>query len=266
MSAEECDFCGEELEEGQDLHIHWMEEHEEELNSHQKEKAKKAEREREERKQIKKEQRKKYLFQGLGAAVLLALAVLILPQIIPSGGADSELNLEGEPVIGDENASVTVVEYGDFECPACRDFKQSTYEQMKSDYIDTGQVKFVWKDYPLEQVHPWARTAAETAECTYRQNKSAFWEVNTQIFSNQGVLTLENAEEELIGYAIDAGVDEEELRSCIENENPGNEVTQDINEGRVNGVSGTPTIFVNGEKLDSFDYGTVSQAIEDELS
>ena len=266
MSMEECDFCGEEFEGGQDLHIHWMEEHEEELNSHQKEKAKKAKREREERKQIKKEQRKKYLFQGVGAAVLLATAALIIPQLIPSGGGTSDIKLEGEPVIGDENASVTVVEYGDFECPACIQFKQSTYEQMKSEYIDTGQVKFVWKDYPLEQIHPWARTAADTAECTYRQNESAFWEVNNQIFNNQGAIDVGNTEETIIGYATEAGVNEEELRSCIENENPGDEVTQDINEGRANSVTGTPTIFVNGEKLDSFDYATVSQAIEEELN
>lgn len=264
MSMEECEFCDEEFEGKEDLHVHWMKEHEDELNSHQKDKAKKAKRDREEREKVKKEQRKKYLYQGVGVAVFLVIAALVVPQLIPSGGSTG-INLEDEPVIGDENASVTIVEYGDFQCPACRSFKQSTYPQIKSEYIDTGQAKFYWKDYPLESIHPWARTASETAECTYRQNETAFWDVKDAIFANQPSITTDNAQEESISYAVDAGVNESELRSCLQNDNPGSEVSEDIREGRANGVTGTPTIFVNGEKLGSFDYATVSQAIEEEL-
>jgi protein-disulfide isomerase len=261
---EECEFCEEEFEGEEDLHIHWMEEHEEELNSHQKDKAKKAKRDRNEREKIRKEQRKKYLYQGIGAAVFLGLAALIVPQLIPSGGS-TEITLENEPMIGDQNASVKVVEYGDFQCPACRNFEQTVYSQIKSEYIDTGQVKFYWKDFPLESVHPWASSASEVAECTYRQNETAFWNVKDSIFTNQPSLNTGNAQKEAIGYAVEAGVNESELRSCIQNDNPGSAVTEDIREGRSNGVSGTPTIFVNGERLGSFNYATVSQAIEDEL-
>jgi protein-disulfide isomerase len=76
---------------------------------------------------------------------------------------------------------------------------------------------------------------------------------------------VQNAQEQIISWAADEGVNESEVQSCMENGNPGNEVESDIREGRRNGVSGTPTIYVNGEQLPSFDYQTVRQAVESEL-
>jgi protein-disulfide isomerase len=263
----ECGFCDEEFEGEEALQIHWMKEHEDELNSHQKEKAKKAKREKEEREKIRQEHRKKRMYQGIGALVVIGIGALLGPQILstvmPSGPTD--INVQDEPMIGDENASVTVVEFGDFQCPACNQFEQSAYSQLKSEYIDTGQVKFYWKDYPLEQLHPWARNAAETMECVYRQEEEAFWKVKSNLFANQASLNQGNVQERIIGWASDEGVNESEVNACLNNGNPREEVNGDIREGQGNGVTGTPTIYVNGEKLDSFDYATVSQAIDEEL-
>ena len=264
MSMEECEFCDEEFEGKKDLHVHWMEEHEDELNSHQKDKAKKAKREREERKKIKKEQRKKYIYQGVGAAVLLAIAGVLGAQLIPSGGGSGDISLEGEPMIGSENASVTVVEFGDFQCPACNQFEQGAFSQIKSEYIDSGDVKFYWKDFPLSG-HAWAQPASEAMECVYRQDEEAFWNVKSTLFNNQRSISLGNVEDKVVGWAEEEGVNATEVRSCIDSRDSSGEVRDDKQEGLGVGVTGTPSIYVNGEKLDGFGYATVSQAIEKEL-
>jgi protein-disulfide isomerase len=262
---EKCEYCDEEFEGEEDLHIHWIEEHEDEINSHQKEKAKKAKRGREEREKVRKEQRKKYLFQGVGIAVLLAVAAIIVPQLIPSGNGSTGLDLEGEPMMGNSSANVTVVEFGDYQCPACNRFEQNTLPQLKENYIDTGEARFVWKDYPLSQIHDWAQPGAEAMECVYRQDEDAFWDVKTTLFNNQGSISLGDAQDHIIGWAEEERINSSEVRSCLQSGNPGSEVQSDQREGRANGVSGTPTIYVNGEQLNGFSYARVSQAIEEEL-
>jgi protein-disulfide isomerase len=265
---EECEFCGEEFEGEEALRVHWLEEHEDELNSHQKDNAKKAKRNKEEREKVRKEHRKKRMYQGVGALVLIGIGVLLGPQILsavmPSGS--TEISLEGEPMIGSQDANVTVVEFGDFQCPACNRFEQSSYNRLKSEYIDSGQVKFYWKDYPLEQIHPWARTGAETMECVYRQDETAFWEVKGQLFDEQSSLSTSNAQSRIIGWAEEEGVNGSEVRSCLQNSDVREEVNSDIREGQGNGVTGTPTIYVNGKKLNGFGYQTVQSAIEEELN
>lgn len=262
----ECDFCDEEFEGKEDLHIHWMEEHEDELNSHQEEKAKKAKREREERQKIRKEQRKKYIYYGVGGAVLLAIVGVLGVQMIPSGTPTTNgISIEGEPMIGNPDANVTVVEFGDFQCPACNRFEQGAFSRLKENYIDTGKIKFYWKDYPLEQLHPWARTAAETMECVYRQNETAFWKVKSTLFDNQRTITTGNVQDKIIGWAENQGVNGSQVRSCLQSGTPGAEVREDERQGAAAGVTGTPSIYVNGKKLDSFAYPVVRQAIEKEL-
>ncbi len=265
---EECGFCGEEFEGEEALRVHWLEEHEDELNSHQKDNAKKAKRNREEREKVRKENRKKRMYQGVGAFVLVGIVVLLGPQIlsavIPSGGND--ISLKGEPMVGSQDANVTIVEFGDFQCPACKRFEQSGFNRLKSEYIDSDQVKFYWKDYPLERAHPWARTGAETMECIYRQNETAFWNVKGQLFSEQSSLSASNAQSRIIGWAEDEGVDSKKVRSCLENPDVREEVNGDKREGQSSGVAGTPTIYVNGKKLDGFGYQTVQSAVEEELN
>jgi protein-disulfide isomerase len=259
----ECEFCDEEFEGEKDLHVHWMDEHEDELNSHQKDKAKKAKREREEREKVRKEQRKKYVFYGVGALVLLGVAGVLGAQLMPSGGG-GDISIEGEPMIGNESANVTVVEFGDFQCPACNRFEQGAFSRIKSEYIDSGEVKFYWKDFPLSG-HEWAQPAAESMECVYREDEEAFWNVKTELFNNQGSISLGNVEDKIVGWAEDEGVNSTEVRSCIDGGDSSGEVREDRQEGLGNGVTGTPSIYVNGDKVDSFDYNTVSQAIEEEL-
>lgn len=263
---EECEFCGEEFEAKEDLKVHWLEDHEDEINSHQKDEAKEAKRKQEERNEQVKARRKKYLYQGVGVAIVLLMGVLLGPQVIDAvmpNNTDS-LDLEGEPVLGNESAEVTVVEFGDFQCPACSRFEQGAFSQIKSDYVDTGQVRFVWKDYPLTQIHEWAEPGAAAMECVYREDEQAFWNIKSKLFDEQSSLNLNNVEDRVVEWAGQEGVNTTEVRSCIDDGSALQEVREDLRGGQQNGVTGTPTVFVNGQQVDS-SYQAISNAIDQEL-
>lgn len=172
----------------------------------------------------------------------------------------SKIDLEGEPVLGDENAPATLVMYEDFQCPYCRVFEQRSFGQIKTEFVDTGKLKIVWKDLPLEQLgHNWATPAAETMECVYRQDNDAFWAVKSKLFDNQRSITEENVESQIISWAAQEGVSESAVNSCLQNSNVSEEVQEDMREsnsfeteyksqGRwIPFVSGTPSFVIFGE-------------------
>jgi len=263
----ECDFCGEEFDDEQELHAHW-EEHEEELNSHQKDEMKKSKRKKEEEEKHRKEKRKKQVFYGLAGALVLGVAALVAPQIISQvGGQESGYNvsIEGQPVIGSENASVTVIEFGDYSCPHCRDFEISTYPQLKENYIDTGQVKFSYVN--LAFLGADSQKAAEASECVYRQDEEQFWNFHKGLFENQGSEQGWASQSLLMDVARETteGLDYEQLRSCISSGETSNQVNEERAIANTNGVDSTPTVFVNGELVQGNDYSTISSAIEREL-
>ncbi len=265
----ECNFCDKEFDDEIDLHIHWGEEHEDELNSHQKDKVKKAKREKKEQKEKKNAKRKKMAGMGLagvGALVVIALLGSQLVNMNSGPGNSAELSIEDEPMTGNPDANITIVEFGDFQCPYCAQFAQQTYPQIVNNYIESGQVNMVWKDYPLTEIgHEWARPAAMTMECVYREGgDDAFWNVKEKVFANQNSLSSGNVESEIIGYAEEENVSSDAVQSCLDNGNPGQEVDQDKSDGRSSGVSGTPTIFVNGQEINA-EYSSIRAAIEQQL-
>ena len=266
----ECSFCDEEFEDDIDLHVHWGEEHEDELNSHQKDKVKKARRKQEELKQEKNAKRKKMAGMGLAGLGALVVIALLGSQVIGNGspgtGNSAEISIEGEPMVGNPDANITIVEFSDFQCPYCAQFSQQTYPQIVDNYIESGQVKMVSKDYPLTEIgHDWARPAAMTAECVYREGgDEAFWNVKEKIYNNQNSISGGNVESQIIGYAQEENVSADAINACLNNGNPGQEVDQDKREGRNSGVTGTPTVFVNGEEINS-EYSSIRAAIEQQL-
>lgn len=263
----ECDFCGEEFDSERELHRHW-DEHRDELNSHQKDKLKKAEREHQEEKKEKMRKRKTYAGYGLAALVGLALVGVVGAQVIDTGGGSntaSTIDTSGEPVIGNKSAEVTIVEYGDFQCPVCAQFNERIYPQLKQDYIDTGKAKFVWKDFPLD-MHEWAGPAARTMECVSRQDEDAFWSVKNTLFANQDTITTSNVQSQIISWAEDEGVEPDSVRQCLNSDDPGSEVQGDYREGLNTGVSGTPTVYINGEQVNWQNYGAIQSKIDNELN
>lgn len=264
----QCDYCEEEFDSEEELHRHWGEEHEEELNSHQKEKVKKANRKLEEQKDAKMRKRKQYAGYGLGIALVVALVGVVGAQLMSGGGNTSALdNLNNQPTMGPENASVTVVEFGDYKCPYCRQFETQVFPQIKENYIDTGKVNFKFVNYAF--LGPSSQRAAVAAECVYNQDKQAFWSYHKALYEAQGPESQDWATKELlVDVARDntEGLNYNQLDQCISSQNTLSKVQRDLSIGNNAGVSGTPSVYVNGQKVqNALSYNAIRTVIDSEL-
>lgn len=166
-----------------------------------------------------------------------------------------KVDLKGRPVRGNPNAKVVVVNYDDFECPYCSHNHETLFPQLLKEYGD--RVAFVYKDFPLSEIHPWAIHAAVDANCIATQNGDAYWEFADYIHANRQVV---NQEKDLNAQfaALDRitqnegdkfKLDRTKLQACIKDQKA-DAVTASEKEGEALGVTGTPTMFVNGEMLD----------------
>ena len=171
-----------------------------------------------------------------------------------------DVSLDDDAVEGDVDAPVTIVEFSDFQCPYCGRYIEETYPQIKEKYIDTGKVKYIFRDFPLG-FHQNARPAAIAAECVREEGgDSAFWAYHDVLFANQEELSADD----LKGYASEMGYD---IDSCLDSEKYGDEVDADMAEGASYGVSGTPAFFINGKKLvGAQPFAAFEAAIEAELN
>jgi protein-disulfide isomerase len=148
---------------------------------------------------------------------------------------------DDDHVQGPSQANLTLVEYGDYECPACGALFV-TISQVHEKL--TGQLRIVFRHYPLSGSHPHAQLAAEAAEAASAQSK--FWEMHHLLFQNQTAL----AEKQLIGYAEQLALDMDKFRGDLKERVFEGRVREDFRRGVVNGVYGTPGLFVNGVRHD----------------
>lgn len=180
----------------------------------------------------------------------------------------SQISLEGQPVLGSSDAPVTMVIFEDFECPFCKRFERNTMPDIVSNYVETGKVKVVWKDLPLPQrIHPWADEGAEAMECVYRTGgNDAFWAVKDTVFSNQDSITESTVYDKVKQWASQEGVAPSDLQQCYDN-GAMQEVQEDKADARSVGATGTPTVFVNGQKIvGAQPFSAFQSVIEAELS
>lgn len=169
------------------------------------------------------------------------------------------VEISGEPSVGPDDAVVTIVEFGDLQCPFCKTFAENTLPQILSTYPDT--VKFVFKDFPLTAIHPLAQKASIAAECAFSQDK--FWEMHDLIYANQD--TLEEAS--FASFSAQLSLDTTAFLDCYNNESPLFEIDQDYAEGQNLGVNGTPTFFINGIKVEgAVPFETISSTIDSEIA
>ena len=180
----------------------------------------------------------------------------------PFADERAKIHLDGSPSKGPADASVVVVEYGDYECPHCREL----YEAFKTIEPEYPQVRFVYKDFPLTQIHPWAETAAIGARCAYMQSPAAFWKVHDAIFENQDLISPENVWDKLSGFAADAGLDVNAFKACLASDAPKKAVEADRDEAISLGVTSTPTVYVNGRPDVGGDRTLLDQFIQYELA
>ena len=155
---------------------------------------------------------------------------------------------------GPDSAPVTLVEYGDYECPHCG-HAYPMVKRLQQQFGDS--LRFVFRNFPLTQIHPMAEPAAEAAEFAATHGK--FWEMHDGIFEHQSRLSPDL----LLKLAAKNGLDASALTEALENSTYEERVKQDFAGGVRSGVNGTPTFFVNGIRQDFPDFETLSQAIED---
>ncbi len=172
----------------------------------------------------------------------------------------ADVSVDDDAVRGSADATVTIIEFSDFECPYCGRFYTNTYSQIKEQYIDTGKVKYVFRDFPLN-FHQKAQKASEAAECAGEQNK--YWEMHDKLFENQGALDITS----LKSHAVAIGLDADTFNTCLDSGKFASEVQKDLKEGQSYGVTGTPAFFINGQFISGAQpFEVFKKAIEDELA
>jgi protein-disulfide isomerase len=163
-----------------------------------------------------------------------------------------DVDPERDHVRGPAKAPVTVVEYGDFQCPYCGQAEPVVRELLR----DFADVQYVWRHLPLNDVHPQAQLAAEAAEAAADQG--AFWEMHDLLLDHQDALR----PSDLIDYAGQLGLDAERFTNELREHAGAARVAEDVDSADLSGVSGTPTFFINGRRhYGAYDIGTLTAAV-----
>lgn len=167
-------------------------------------------------------------------------------------GTPVKVSIDDDPVLGDKNAKVTLIDFSDYECPFCKRHFTDTYPQLKKDYIDTGKVKMVFRDLPLS-FHQNAPKEAEAAECARKQGGDAvYYKYHDQIFTKTTSNGTGLALDQLPIIAKELGLNVNQFQTCLDSGEFKSEVDKDLADASKVGASGTPTFFIgkstsNGE-------------------
>src|SRR5580693_194842 len=155
----------------------------------------------------------------------------------PIAETRAQLQTKDSPSLGPANASVTLVEFSDFECPVCRNL----HDALRGLLLNYPQVRVVFKDYPIEQIHPWARTAALAGRCAYQQDPKAFWKMYDFIYDNQEIISAENAWAKMTDFAAQSGLNTDTFKACLASREAGAAVDASRANGIQLEVASTPT-------------------------
>jgi protein-disulfide isomerase/rhodanese-related sulfurtransferase len=199
------------------------------------------------------------LLIGVPAFILLSRHGVLPPVPQASSQALGEHLVRPEShAAGNLQAPLTVVEFGDFECPACG-FSEAAARQVRAQYGD--RIRFVFRQFPLIKIHPLAEKAAEASECTAEQGK--FWEGLDKLYAEQADLS----EDALKRYAAELSLDQTRFNQCLDSGEMASRINQDLADGHALNVAGTPTFFVGRKMIvRPLDFATFSQLVEQELA
>lgn len=206
----------------------------------------------------------------IGIAVLVVaggvlLAIFANPQPSEPGAPVDSQNLvrEHSPMIGNRDAKVTVVEFGDFQCPACA-AAAPIMKRLEGEYKDNSQVNFVFRHFPLLTIHPNAEIGSEAAAAAGEQGK--FWEMYDLLYQNQNDWSTAGAPMDFFAqYAKDLGLNVDQFKQAVEQKKFSNIIEADIKDGEAIGVNSTPTFYVGGEKMSTYQYDALKAKIEEKL-
>lgn len=210
------------------------------------------------------------LITGL-IAILAVIGIIVYSRVQTPAAATTvsteNLSGEGQPLLGDPDATVEIIAFEDLKCPACRNFEESIFPRLEQDFIETGKAKFRFVNFAIP-LGPDSVTAAIAGECVFEQDPEAFWTYKTVLYRLQGPESQRWATPSRltdIAKEYVPEVDADALRSCIDEERYAEQVQAERAMGVAAGVTGTPSIFVNGVKVDNFSYDNISAAINTAL-
>tara|TARA_Y100000296_G_scaffold74291_1_gene92646 strand:- start:3696 stop:4406 length:711 start_codon:yes stop_codon:yes gene_type:complete len=186
----------------------------------------------------------------------------------PSGKVSA--SIDDDAVLGDSDAPVTIIEFSDYECPYCKRHHDETFPLIKSQYIDTGKAKYVFRDFTPTLVnpnyHPNAVNAAMATECVGEEGDEAYWKMLDKVFSNQGSNSLDNLKSLASGLGYD-------INTCLDSKKYESEVQKDFVDGQSAGIQGTPGFVIMKTGDDegtlvsgAYPFSTFQQIIESELA
>ena len=161
-----------------------------------------------------------------------------------------KISTDNDPIIGNPDAPITIIEFSDFQCPFCARFHIQTLPLIMEEYIEQDKVKLVFRDFPIQSIHPNAVPAAVAAECANEQGK--FKEMHDVLFEKQGEWSKQEtsiAVSSFIQYANELGLEQKVFESCVSNAKHIDEIRKDLQDGRDYGIAGTPGFFVGNEEI-----------------
>lgn len=221
-------------------------------------------------------------FLGMLTNKVLSLENTLKNQVSNTANAQSDINAPSEPplpdefdvstgnlpILGSDNAKVTIVVFSDFQCPFCKQFVDNSYTQILDTYVKSNKIKFAFRHYPLTSIHANAQKASEAGECANEQNK--FWNYHDLLFKKQTEWSPQSTDEAVISftnYASELGLNINQFQSCLNNDKYKDKVEKDIEDGNKAGVDGTPTLFINGTRLvGAQPFSQIKQLIEKKLN
>ncbi len=199
----------------------------------------------------------------LPGAILIAAVIIAGTLLMTRGGAGGLAKIadntppkpvkieitDQDHILGNKDAKVTIVEFSDFQCPFCRSFFEGAFAQVKTEYIDTGKARLVFRHFPLD-FHPLAKPSAIAVECAAEQGK--FWEMHDKIFQEQakkGTGTVQYTTSDLKRWAANIKLNASQFNQCFESGKYTSHIDNDLAYASSINVSGTPSFFINGTQL-----------------
>src|SRR5262245_42888472 len=198
------------------------------------------------------------------------LMATAMSAVFASGAAAQAkfIGVDDDPVLGDARAAVTIIEFGDYQCPSCRLFWRDVEPRLKKEYIDTGKVKLVFRDFPIVENHPEAIVAAVAAQCANDQGK--YWQYHDKLFreqDNRGDDIIRFKVADLKKWGADLRLDTAACNQCVDSARYKDEVARDYADGEGIGIRGTPTFFINGRFIGGAQpYPVFKKVIDEELA
>ena len=171
----------------------------------------------------------------------------------PFGPTREDLKAANGPAEGPKDAAITIVEFGDLECPACKAAQPNITQLMK----DEPKARLIFQNYPLETIHKWAMTGAKYVDCLARDNNDAAWKFIATVYDHQSEVNEQNVEQMLKGYVKDAGGNPDEVAACAAKPETEKRVRESMKLGEKLDVSSTPTFFINGRRIVGFSSNSI---------